>query len=513
MDGPGPKTSPTAVHAEGVEQETPLKKSPFRSVPGGVTADCTVQVFPSDRSASSPVSVFPTAVHADAEVHETAPRKYPGLCEVDDRWSVQVVPFHCSATVPSELLPELSKMAPTAVHATAEVHETPVRKLIGAPAGAGTGWTLQLAPFHLSAMTCPTLLFPTALQAFGDVHETAFKNAPGLLEVGVGWMLQLVPFQRSVSVPTELPELSKAAPTATQVKGDVHETPFSAPLGAPSGFGVGTIRHVVPSNVSARVPRGLPWGKSVSWPTAMQAEADLHDTPNRFAPRVPSGLAAGWMLHCVPSHPSLRLTSAPEASTPIPAAMHAESVGQATPPSWWRPGSFGVLCRLQLSPFQRSATVENVFELSTLQPTAVHAEEDEHATLFRTASCDPAGFGVDCNVQFDPFHRSASVIPELGLVDPTATQAEAEVHETEKSAAPGLWLVGVDRMLQLVPSQCSASEPWSDTPTAMQAVDETHATPARKLNCAPVGLGVDCTAQAAPVHRSTSVTGAPKLFV
>jgi hypothetical protein len=63
------------VHADGEEQETPLKKSPVPSVPGGVTADCTVQAVPSHRSASSPVSVFPTAVQAEAAVHETAPRK------------------------------------------------------------------------------------------------------------------------------------------------------------------------------------------------------------------------------------------------------------------------------------------------------------------------------------------------------------------------------------------------------------------------------------------------------
>ena len=80
--GKGVKTSPTAVHAEGEEHETPLKKSPCPSVPGGVTADCTVQAVPSQRSASSPESVFPTAVQAGADVHETAPKKAPGLSEV-----------------------------------------------------------------------------------------------------------------------------------------------------------------------------------------------------------------------------------------------------------------------------------------------------------------------------------------------------------------------------------------------------------------------------------------------
>jgi hypothetical protein len=73
MDGPpGPKTVPTAVHAEGEEQETLFRLSPF---PSGVTGDCKVHAVPSHRSASIPVSVFPTAVQAEAEVHETAARK------------------------------------------------------------------------------------------------------------------------------------------------------------------------------------------------------------------------------------------------------------------------------------------------------------------------------------------------------------------------------------------------------------------------------------------------------
>ena len=35
----GEKMSPTAVHAEGDEHETPLKKSPCPCVPGGVGVD------------------------------------------------------------------------------------------------------------------------------------------------------------------------------------------------------------------------------------------------------------------------------------------------------------------------------------------------------------------------------------------------------------------------------------------------------------------------------------------
>jgi hypothetical protein len=190
------------VHAEGEEHQTPLKVSPFPSVPGGVIAACTVQAVPFHRSASNPKFVFPTAVQAEAEVHETAFRVYPALREPGDGWMLHFVPFHCSATVPRPL-PEPSRTPtpPTAVHAVADVHDTPFRELVGAPAGAGIGWMRQLVPSHRSAITCPALLFPTAVHAVGDVQEMALKYAPWLAEVGVGWMLQLVPFHRSATVP------------------------------------------------------------------------------------------------------------------------------------------------------------------------------------------------------------------------------------------------------------------------------------------------------------------------
>jgi hypothetical protein len=283
----GLKTSPTAVQAEGEEQETPLKKSPFLSVPDGVSGDCVVQVVPSQRSASSPESVLPTAVQAEAEVHETAPRKYPGLCEVGDGWRLQVVPFHCSATVPSALN-EVSRMLPTAMHAVADVHETPVRKLFGTPAGAGIVWTLQLVPFHRSAMTCAALLLPTAVHADGEVQETAFKNDPGLPEVGVDWMLHDVPSHRSVTVPTELPKLSKATPTAMQAEGDEHDTALRL---APAVVGIGWSCQVVPSHRSATV-EVTPMVGPV-YPTAMHEALDVQLTPFSCVSADPTGLGTG----------------------------------------------------------------------------------------------------------------------------------------------------------------------------------------------------------------------------
>jgi hypothetical protein len=91
-------------------------------------------------------------------------------------------------------------------------------------------------------------------------------------------------------------------------------------------------------------------------------------------------------------------------------------------------------------------------------------------------------------------------------------QAEDDVHATENNlgSCPGL---GVDSILQVVPSHRSASVPWSENPTAMQAVDDVHDTPEMELNCAPEGFGVDCTVHVVPFHRSASVTPAPELLV
>jgi hypothetical protein len=47
----------------------------------------------------------------------------------------------------------------------------------------------------------------------------------------------------------------------------------------------------------------------------------------------------------------------------------------------------------------------------------------------------------------------------------------------------------------------------------MQAADDVHDTPERKLDCAPEGFGVDCTLQVVPSHRSASVPPAPELSV
>jgi hypothetical protein len=67
----------------------------------------------------------PTAVHADAEVHETPFREFgPPFGVV---WIVQDDPFHLSTR--AEEAPPLAVKAPTAVQADDDAHDTPLSVL------------------------------------------------------------------------------------------------------------------------------------------------------------------------------------------------------------------------------------------------------------------------------------------------------------------------------------------------------------------------------------------------
>ena len=71
--------------------------------------------------------------------------------------------------------------------------------------------------------------------------------------------------------------------------------------------------------------------------------------------------------------------------------------------------------------------------------------------------------------------------------------------------------LGVDWIVQLVPFQRSASVLFGELPvvayppTAVQAVDELHATHPSPSTVDPAGLGVARIVQLEPFHRSASV--------
>jgi hypothetical protein len=81
--------------------------------------------------------------------------------------------------------------------------------------------TLQLRPFHssASAVWLPRLpKLPTARHQAGPVQDTADSAAP-LPGLGAGWTAHRRPFHRSASVATSVD------PTAVQADADVHDAP------------------------------------------------------------------------------------------------------------------------------------------------------------------------------------------------------------------------------------------------------------------------------------------------
>src|ERR1700704_6062137 len=105
--------------------------------------------------------------------------------------------------------------------------------------------------------------------------------------------------------------------------------------------------------------------------------------------------------------------------------------------------------------------------------------------------------------------------PPASADAPTAMQAVSELHETEDRPllSAAVWPGGLDTTLQLDPSQCSVSSAWAkkptwDAPTAQHDVADAHETevnppsvgsPLRSSSC-----GVLCAVQAVPSQRSAT---------
>jgi hypothetical protein len=131
-------------------------------------------------------------VQALGEVHDTPLNWAPvtlGVCWID-----HVVPFHASA---SGALLATPVAWPTAMQKVAEAQETPVRLLEKSPWGLGVRWTDHAVPFHDSARvtSAPAMSrrWPTAMQALGGMHDTAFSRPCGISGLGVGCTAQAAP--------------------------------------------------------------------------------------------------------------------------------------------------------------------------------------------------------------------------------------------------------------------------------------------------------------------------------
>ena len=97
---------------------------------------------------------------------------------------------------------------------------------------------------------------PTAVHELSDEHDTADRSLGGA-RTGAAWIDQLDPFQRSISGPPFAP------PMMVQAVGDGHDTPVSALLVAPGGFGVGSIDQLVPSAVATVGLRNVAEGRTL----------------------------------------------------------------------------------------------------------------------------------------------------------------------------------------------------------------------------------------------------------
>lgn len=136
-------------------------------------------------------------------------------------------------------------------------------------------WIDHLAPVQRSTSAFPCPLCPTAMHALADVHDTLPKPPP---TAGVRWIDHRLPFHRSTRVfigpgpPKDFP----SPPTAVQALAEVHDTPDRKP--SCPGLGVRWIDHLAPFQRSTNAVRAL------LTPMATQALADGHDTPEKISP-------------------------------------------------------------------------------------------------------------------------------------------------------------------------------------------------------------------------------------
>jgi hypothetical protein len=315
---------PAAVQAEDAVQSTPIRKF---SPPARLGVGWIAHRVPFHRSARvwtvpALLTKAPVAVQVDADGHATVFKKANcAPAGLGAGWMAHRAPFHRSASVPAF-------EAPTAVQDEADVHATPLR-LPPPCGGLGVGWMRQLVPSHRSArvlaLGVKALEAPTAVHADADGHATPDRKPAPCGGLGVGWMRQAVPSHRSASVPAfELP-------TAVQDEADVHATPLRKPPPW-DGLGVGWMRQAVPSHRSARGWEAP--ARPALFPTAVHADDPVQETPNRELTTAPRGLGVGSMRHVLPSQCSARVTVIPEALTYVPTAMHEEAAVQDSQNSW-----------------------------------------------------------------------------------------------------------------------------------------------------------------------------------
>jgi hypothetical protein len=123
--------------------------------------------------------------------------------------------------------------------------------------------------------------------------------------LGVVCTVQDVPFHRSASV-SEAPDLLPDTPTAVQAVADLHDTASRLLPIVPDGLGVVCTTQEVPFHASANAsvaPELFPYS-----PMAVQAAAELHDTPPRLLSMAPLGSGMVCTVQEVPFQISANIT-------------------------------------------------------------------------------------------------------------------------------------------------------------------------------------------------------------
>jgi hypothetical protein len=116
------------------------------------------------------------------------------------------------------------------------------------------------------------------------------------------------------------------------------------------------------------------------------------------------------MDHLVPFHASARVTWTSELETSRPTAVQAFADVHDTPKSWLAratPLGFAVVSMDHEAPFHASANVTKMAALFVKEPAAVQLPDELQATPERALPCAPAGSGVVSTDHEAPFHASA----------------------------------------------------------------------------------------------------------
>jgi hypothetical protein len=158
-------------------------------------------------------------------LHDTPWRSLPLVTGLGLATIIQAPPFHDSTRV--SLGPPCARSVPTARHDVGDTHDTDSRRLLwGGVPRLGLATIVQALPVHDSTSVFAPA-YPTAMHARAEVHDTPRSPLPTVPLLGLATSFQAWPFHDSTSV--RVP----AFPTATHEFAETHDTALSMLLAVP----------------------------------------------------------------------------------------------------------------------------------------------------------------------------------------------------------------------------------------------------------------------------------------